>query len=209
MDMDHHENPEGHAVTVVTDEDDRSTTASEEDQSTGAGEDATSDVPQAVVPSSRPQRNPILSPVTFHDPGDPEDPDDKFLFPSATYTLMRFTDANRDKCHADGTRKNKKGSITLSNKVKFQLCRWMCLNHYLHEMPRGACRTTLDPFKQCYNLHDPSKDERARQYFGNEIDECARRFSNQVKKEKGFEMVLSPAQPPRQRRVVRFKNGYD
>ena len=192
----------------MTDEDDTSAMMTEDDKSTRAGEDATADIPEEVVGSSRPEGNPtgprlsivdLEGPSDPDDPNDPDDPSSKYQFPSATNPLMRFTDDHRAHCNPDGTRK-KRATITLPNSVQFHLCQWMCSNHYLHGLQPGKCRTTLESFKQQYNLHDCRKDERARRYFGSEVDECAHRFSKQIKKDGGVH---------RQRRVVEFKAGYE
>ena len=169
-------------MSIAADEDDKSSLTSTDDQSTGVDKDATSDVGEEVLTSGMPGGNPTPSKVSFYDPGDPEDPDDRFQFPSATSPRISFTDIVSAKCNADGTRKFKRAVIYLPNAVQFDLCQRMCSNHYVHELAPGACRTTLEPFEQQYRLHDRRKHERARGYIRGEIDECARRFSNQVRK---------------------------
>lgn len=183
--------------------------ASDEDKSPFPGEHVTSNIQEEVIKSSRPEGDPISTRVFFTDPGEPDDPDEKFNFPSTTFSLMRFTEISMTKCNADGTRKNKRAPIALVHILQFELCRWMCSNHYLHDMQPGQCRTTLKPFKQQYNLYDHRKDERARRYFKGEIDECARRFSNQVKKEQGYIFVFAKVNSHEQRRVVEYQSGYD
>ena len=208
-DMNHYGDSDA-TISIWTDEDDTSAMATEDDKFTSAGEDATSDMPEEVVRSSRPEGNPTPSRAAIVDLEDPDDPDEGLTFPSTDRPSMWFGQASRTRYHNDPTRKNKKARIALPMAVQFHLCQWMCSNHYLHGLPASKrCRTTLAPFKEHYNLHDSSKDETARRYFDGEIDECARRLSRQVKNEDGYVMVSSGAHTQRRDRVVEFKRGYD
>lgn len=126
-------------------------------------------------------------------------------FPGADNIKLLFAGKASEACDGGGIRKPHT-RYELPNKVRLDLCQYMVRTNYLHGM-KGFNRRTLDDFYDQYNLRDPQKQPRARTFFIDQIDRCAKTFTSQIRQDHGTHnaTVITPTGPIE---VTRYSRGY-